>query len=251
MLNAIIIDDEPNNVINLKTLVENYCPEVIVCGTALNAEAGIALINEKAPDLVFLDIQMPGINGFDLLRLLPTINFEVVFVTAFDKYGIQAVKFSALDYLLKPVNIEELKSSVEKAVRKNTAKEKRQQLENLLSFIEHKQDKQEHRLALPSSRETRFVNPADIIRCESSNNYTTFYFKDNNKLTVSKPIYYYEEILEPYGIKRCHQSHLVNRKFIKSWVKDDGGYLLLEDGSRVPISRQQKEHISDWIKMIK
>lgn len=250
MLKTIIVDDEPNNILNLTILIGKYCPELTISGTAGNAEDAISLITSIDPDLVFLDIQMPDKNGFELLRLLPKKDFEIIFVTAYDQYGIQAVKFAALDYLLKPVNIEELKLAVAKAVVKSAIKEKNQQLENLVWYVEQKQNMEEHRLALPTSKETRFIRPRDIIRCESSNNYTTFFFSDKSKLIVSKPIYYYEEILEPYGIKRCHQSHLVNRSFVKSWTKEEGDYLILENGDQIPVSRQQKERISAWIRMI-
>ncbi|MBL0136572.1 MAG: response regulator transcription factor [Chitinophagaceae bacterium] len=250
MLSTVIIDDEPNNITNLRALLENYCPEVEITGTAKNAEEGIALIKSISPELVFLDIQMPGKSGFDLLQSLPKPNFEIIFVTAYDKYGIQAVKFAALDYLLKPVNIEELKSAVSKAVEKSFLKKKNQQLENLVSLLEQKQNKEEHRLALPTAKETRFVKTGDIVRCESSNNYTIFYFKDGEKLIVSKPIYEYEELLEPYGFQRCHQSHLVNKQFIKSWIKEDGGYLLLDNGHQIPVSRQKKDLIKEWMKTI-
>ena len=128
MLRTVIIDDEPNNITNLRALLDKYCPEVAVTGTASNATEGITLIKSNTPDLVFLDIQMPGKSGFDLLQSLPKPEFEIIFVTAFDKYGIQAVKFAALDYLLKPVNIEELKAAVTKAVQKSVLKKKNQQL---------------------------------------------------------------------------------------------------------------------------
>lgn len=153
------------------------------------------------------------------MQSLPKPNFEIIFVTAYDKYGIQAVKFAALNYSLKPVNIEELKSAVSKAVEKSLLKKKNRQLENLVSLLEQKQNKEEHRLALPTAKETRFVKTGDIVRCESSNNYTIFYFKEGEKLIVSKPIYEYEELLEPYGFQRCHQSHLVNKQYIKSWIR--------------------------------
>lgn len=243
MINAIIIDDEPNNIKNLELLLRLHCPEVKVVSTALNADEGIIMITQFKPELVFLDIQMPGKNGFELLQSLQDYSFEVIFVTAYDQYGIQAVKFAAIDYLLKPINTEELKIAVQKAVKRNSDHKQNVQLENLIRLLEKKQDKEEHRLVLPTSRETRFVPTQQIIRCESSNNYTTFYLESGEKLMVSKPIYEYEELLSDYGFVRCHQSHIINKKFIKSWMKEDGGYLLLQDNTHLPISKQKREFL--------
>ncbi|MBA2250297.1 MAG: response regulator transcription factor [Chitinophagaceae bacterium] len=243
MINAIIIDDEPNNIKNLELLLRLHCPEVKVVSTALNADEGIIMITQFKPELVFLDIQMPGKNGFELLQSLQDYSFEVIFVTAYDQYGIQAVKFAAIDYLLKPINTEELKIAVQKAVKRNSDHKQNVQLENLIRLLEKKQDKEEHRLVLPTSRETRFVPTQQIIRCESSNNYTTFYLESGEKLMVSKPIYEYEELLSDYGFVRCHQSHIINKKFIKSWMKEEGGYLLLQDNTHLPISKQKREFL--------
>ncbi|MGC4038148.1 MAG: LytTR family DNA-binding domain-containing protein [Chitinophagaceae bacterium] len=247
MIRAIIVDDEQNNIDNLGKLLEKYCHEVTVISTATNADDGKKIIVELKPDLLFLDIQMPEKNGFDLLQSLPRHSFEVIFVTAFDRYGIQAVKFSAIDYLLKPINIDELKQAVTKAIEKIQQKKQNLQLENLLQLLQANRHKEDHRIALPGMKETRFAKTTAIIRCESSNNYTTFYLTDDEKLVVSKPIYEYEELLNDYGFLRCHQSHLVNKKFIRSIVKEDGGYLLLEDGSQIPISKQKKEYVKEQL----
>ena len=251
MINAVLIDDEQNNLDNLYQLLRKHCPEVNTVATAINAEDGRKILLEKNPELVFLDIQMPGKNGFELLQSLAQYQFEIIFVTAFDKYGIQAVKFAAIDYLLKPINIEELKMAVNKAMAKSIQKKQNLQLENLLQLLKFNHQKEEHRIALPTAKETRFINPKDIVRCESTNNYTSFYLNSGEKLLVSKPIYEYEELLTDYGLIRCHQSHLVNSRFIKSLVKEDGGYLLLEDGSQLPISRQKKEYIKEMLAKIK
>lgn len=242
-INAVIVDDEPYNIENLKALLQKHCPQVQVLDSAGNAQQGAAMITALRPELVFLDIQMPDQNGFDLLRSLPSYDFEIIFVTAYDQYGIQAVKFSAIDYLLKPVDTGELKKAVEKALLKSQQKKQNLQLENLITLLQHNKQKEDHRIALPGAKETRLVNTQEILRCESSNNYTTFYFKSGEKLVVSRPIYEYEDLLRDYGFIRCHQSHLVNKKYIRSWVKEEGGYLLVEDGSQVPVSRQKKEAI--------
>jgi two-component system LytT family response regulator len=194
---------------------------------------------------------MPEKNGFDVLKALPHYQFEVIFVTAFDQYGIQAVKFSAIDYLLKPVNPEELKASILKVEAKLNQRKQNFQLENLMELIKNKDAKKDHKLALASTKEIRFVHTDEIIRCESSNAYTQFYLTDGKNIMVSKPIFEYEEMLSNYDFIRCHQSHLVNSKFIKSLVKEDSGYLLLNDDTRIPISRGKKENVLKALNSIK
>ncbi|WP_106528695.1 LytR/AlgR family response regulator transcription factor [Chitinophaga niastensis] len=243
MINALIIDDEPINIINLQRLLEQHCPGVRVTGTANGAADGITAIQQLRPDLVFLDIQLPDKNGFELLKELPSADFALIFVTAFDQYGIQAVKFAAMDYLLKPVDTEELKTAVEKASSVIAKKKQSQQMQYLVEILHQGQQKDEHRIALPSLKETRFVYTKDIVRCESSNSYTHFYIKDGEKITVAVSIYEYEEMLAPYGFVRCHQSHLVNKKFVRSMVKESGGYLLMEDGVQVPVSRARRDEL--------
>lgn len=246
-LRAVIIDDEQNNIDNLSILLLQHCPEIEIAGTALNATEGEKIILQQKPDLVFLDIQMPNINGFDLLAKFKQPQFEVIFVTAFDKYGIQAVKFAALDYLLKPINISELKDAVSRAIVKCSNKQQNLQLENLMRLLKNSQQKDEHRIALSDAKETRFVKTTEIIRCESNNNYTIFYLANAEKITTSKPIFEYEEMLQDYGFIKCHQSHLVNKKYIRSWVKEEGGYLLLEDKSQIPVSRQKRDQIKQML----
>ena len=243
MINAVIIDDEQNNIDNLSILLKQNCPQVTLVATAKSALEGENIILQYSPDLVFLDIQMPEGSGFDLLKSLNNYSFEIIFVTAYDQYGIQAVKFAAIDYLLKPINIEELKLAVQKVIHKSALKKQNLQLENLIQLIQQKNQKEFHRIALQSTKETRFVETEKIIRCESANNYTTFFLSTGEKIMTSKPIFEYEEILHDYEFIRCHQSHLVNKRFIKSWIKEDGGYLLLDDLSQIPVSRQKKDYI--------
>ena len=243
MLTCVIIDDEQNNILNLQLLLQKHCSNVTVVATAMTADEGENIIKKYKPDVVFLDIQMPRKNGFQLLQSLPQLDFEIIFVTAYDQYGIQAVKFAALDYLLKPIKTEELQNAVNKAGEKSLAKKQNLQLHHLIEVLKHSSSKEDQRIALPSFKETRFVKTGSIIRCESINNYTTFYLSNAEKIMVSKPIYEYEELLADYGFIRCHQSHLVNKKFIKSWLKKEGDLLLLEEGTQVPVSRQKKEMV--------
>jgi len=242
-MKAILIDDEPHNLSNLRSLLATYCPSVEVCAVALNAEEGKKALSKHQPDLLFLDIQMPEQDGFELLRSLAECDFEVIFVTAYDQYAIQAMRFSAVDYLLKPVAISELQNAVERATKQRALKVQNQQIGHLMRWLKAQSQQEELQIALSSWQETRFVKTSEIIRCESSNNYTTFFLTDGSALVVSKPIYEYDDLLSSHGFLRCHQSHLVNKTFIKSWKKDVGDVLLLTNGARVPISRGKKDAI--------
>jgi len=242
-MKAILIDDEKHNIDNLWELLNGYCPQVDKAGTAINADEGKRLIMQIQPDLVFLDIQMPQKSGFDLLKELSTYDFEVIFVTAHDQYAIQAMRFAAVDYLLKPIDINELQSAIDRALKRHRLKEQNRQLENLIDLLKSQQNKGEQRIALNTLKETRFVKTGEIVRCESSNNYSTFYLQDGEQLLVCRPIYEFEEILKDYGFVRCHQSHLVSKRFIKSWKKEYGDFLLLTNGDEVPVSRNKKEAV--------
>ena len=242
-MKAILIDDEPHNLSNLRSLLATYCPSVEVCAVALNAEEGKKALSKHQPDLLFLDIQMPEQDGFELLRSLNECDFEVIFVTAYDQYAIQAMRFSAVDYLLKPVAISELQNAVERATKQRALKVQNQQIGHLMRWLKAQSQQEELQIALSSWQETRFVKTSEIIRCESSNNYTTFFLTDGSALVVSKPIYEYDDLLSSHGFLRCHQSHLVNKTFIKSWKKDVGDVLLLTNGAQVPISRGKKDAI--------
>ncbi len=238
----ILIDDEVNNLENLQFLLEQHCPGLVPAGTARSAAEGLQLIKEQSPDLVFLDIQMPEQTGFDLLRLLDRVSFEVIFVTAYDQYGIQAIKFSALDYLLKPIDVGELKQAVEKATEKMIAKQQGNNISNLLAYLQ--QPKQESpRIALPTRKATHYVKLDEIVRCEASDNYTLFFLHQGERMLVSKTLKEYADLLQSYGFQRSHQSHLVNMRFVKSLLKEDGGTLLLQDKTKIPISRQHLEAV--------
>lgn len=242
---SVLIDDEKHNLDNLKQLLSTYCPQIDVCDTAVNAAEGKGCILKHQPDIVFLDIQMPDKNGFDLLTDLNNYDFEIIFVTAYDQYAIKAMRFAAVDYLLKPIDIEELQAAVSRAIKKCQSKVQNHQLENLIQLIRSQENKEEHRIALATMKETRFIKTNEIVRCESSNNYCTFFLKNNEKLLVCKPIYEYEEILKKYGFIRCHQSHLINKKYVKSWIKEDGDRLLLLNGEEIPISRNKKDMVKN------
>lgn len=241
-MKAILIDDEISNLENLRTLLEKHCPQVSILATAQNVNDAVSVIEKHAPDLVFLDIQMGEQTGFDVLSLLPNRNFEVIFVTAYDQYGIQAVKFAALDYLLKPIDIDELVNAVNKADQKLTTQTQNSQIEFLLQQLK-KPETSASKIALQMQSETRYVALSEIIRCEADNTYTFFFLTNDEKILVSKSLKEYADLLQPNGFLRTHQSHLVNPAFVKSWLKEDGGILLLTSGEKIPVSKPNKEAV--------
>lgn len=248
-MKAILIDDEISNLENLRTLLEKHCPQVNIATVAQTVTDAVNAIEEHLPDLIFLDIQMGEQTGFDVLKALPHRNFEVIFVTAYDQYGIQAVKFAALDYLLKPVDIDELKTAVNKAEQKLAAQTQSSQLDFLLQQIKRPEPSMS-KIALQMQSEIRYVALADIVRCEADNTYTFFFLANNEKLLVSKSLKEYADLLKPNGFLRTHQSHLVNPKYVKSWLKEDGGLLLLASGEKIPISKPNKEVVKQALKQL-
>ncbi|RZK37487.1 MAG: response regulator transcription factor [Pedobacter sp.] len=238
-MKAILVDDEQSNIDNISTLLKMYCPSVNILASATDIFQAEKLIKQHKPDLLFLDIQMGEQTGFDLLSLILDKNFEVVFITAFDKYGIEAIKFAALDYLLKPVVIADLVLAVNKAEDKISTRDKNQQLHFLLNHIKSG-DPLPTKIALPQLHEIRYVPVNEIVRCEADNSYTFFYLSSGERILISRSIKEYNELLKPLGFVRAHQSHLVNKVFVKSWLKEDGGSLLLNNGDKVPVSRPNR-----------
>lgn len=241
-MRAVLIDDEISNLENLRALLEKHCPQVTIIATARNVSDAVDAIEKHLPDLVFLDIQMGEKTGFDVLKQLPIRNFEVIFVTAYDHYGIQAVKFAALDYLLKPIDIEELMNSVNKAEHKLATQIQTSQLDFLLQQLK-KPEANVSKIAIQMQSEIRYVTLSEIIRCEADNTYTHFFLSSGEKILVSKSLKEYADLLYPSGFLRTHQSHLVNPKYVKSWLKEDGGILLLMSGEKIPVSKPNKDTV--------
>lgn len=241
-MKAILIDDEISNLENLRTLLTKHCAQVTILATAQNVGDAVNAIEKHLPDLVFLDIQMGEQTGFDVLSQLPNRNFEVIFVTAYDQYGIQAVKFAALDYLLKPIDIDELINAVSKADQKLATQTQNSQIEFLLQQLK-KPETSASKIALQMQSETRYVALSEIIRCEADNTYTFFFLANDEKILVSKSLKEYADLLKPNGFLRTHQSHLVNPAFVKSWLKEDGGILLLTSGEKIPVSKPNKDAV--------
>jgi len=245
-MRAIIVDDEVSNQENLHQLLKTYAADVQVVAIAGDLNEAAIAIKTHRPELVFLDIQLHGQSGFDLLKQLDEIDFAVIFVTAYDQYGIQAVKFAALDYLLKPIDIDELTVAVDKARKAIQQTKKHERLDHLLEYL--KDEKQvSPRIALPMFGETRYVNVNDIMRCEADNTYTRFFLADSEQVMVSKTLKEYADMLERYEFLRTHQTHLVNIAFIKSWIREDGGSLLLKDGTKIPISKINRTKVKDML----
>jgi two-component system, LytTR family, response regulator len=239
-MRAIIIDDEPKNVRILKKLLEDYCPQIEVAGFAGDAKAAYTTIREIKPELVFLDIEMPYGNAFDLLDKLLPVDFEIIFITAFDDYTLKAFKYSALDYLLKPVDIDELKAAVKKAVEKIAGKNINLQLGNLLSNLKNNQVTLQ-KIALPAADGIVFINVEEIIRCEASGNYTIIFADSKEKITASKTIKDYEELLPPGIFCRIHNSHIINLNRIKKYHRGRGGFVVMDDGTSIEVASRRRD----------
>jgi len=236
-IRALIVDDEANNRENLRLALESYCPEVAVIGEADSAITAMDRIKDLSPDLVFLDIAMPMGSGFDLLESLSSIDFEIIFVTAYDQYAIRAIKFAAVDYLLKPINALELKKAVDRVQSKRSQENQQGQLKALL----HNLQQQEKKIALPQSDHIEFVAVNSIIRCRGDRNYTHFFLKDGRELLVSRTLKEYVGLLDDQSFYRVHQSHLVNIHCIQKYRKRDGGMLITTDGAKIPVARARKD----------
>src|SRR5882724_5652311 len=221
MLRSVIIDDEPKNVRILRNMLEEFCPLVNIAAEAGDANKGIEAILQAKPDLVFLDIEMPYGSAFDMLDKLYPVNFEIIFVTAFNSYMLKAFRYSALDYLLKPVSIEELKLAVNKAASKVNIKTLNLQLHNLLENL-RKSQTIPAKLAIPSQDGLEFLPVEDILRCEAQGGYTFFYTRSGDKVISVRNIKEYEELLPDSIFFRIHNSHLINLNFVKKYHKGRG-----------------------------
>ncbi len=236
MIKAIIIDDISQAVDLLKSDLKNYCPDVEVIGDAPSVVAGTKLLKQLSPDVVFLDIELQDGTGFDILEILGEIKFKIIFTTASDEHAIKAFRFSAIDYLLKPINPDELIQAVSKI--KESKPDSKESIDLLLDTVKERTGPR--KLALHTLDKIQVTEIDDIIRCESSGNYTTFFFTDKQKLLVTKTLKEFEKMLDEFGFIRVHQSHLINVNHIKEYVKTEGGYIVMKDGSNVSVSIRKK-----------
>lgn len=239
MIKAIIVDDEPYCCETIASLLEDYCPEVAVAGIYHNGADALASILKQSPDLVFLDVEMPKMNGFEMLEQLPSINFDIIFTTSYDQYALKAIRFSAIDYLLKPVDREELQKAVQKVMQRSQ-RTIVQQVEILMQKL-HQPAKSISKIALPTMEGLQMIPVDQIISCESDSNYTILLLKNKKKLTVSATLKEIEEALEDHSFARVHRSYLVNLNEVEKYVKGEGGYLMMSDGSIINVSRYKKE----------
>lgn len=239
MLKAIIIDDEPYCCEILAALLEAECPEVDISAICSRGEDGVTAILQHNPDIVFLDVEMPKMNGFEMLEQLKAIKFHLIFTTSYDQYALKAIRFSALDYLLKPVDREELRKAVTKAAHR-TQSPLPEQMEMLMQKI----SKPSHlisKIALPTVDGLQMLPIETIISCESDDNYTWFKLKGNKKILVTKSLKEIEESLEQYLFLRVHRSYLINLNEIDKYVKGEGGYVIMSDRSSIDVSKSRKE----------
>ena len=241
MIKAIIVDDEPYCCESLGTLLQRFCPDVQVADICYNGISALKAIKEVEPQLVFLDIEMPKMNGFELLEKLGEINFQLIFTTSYDQYAIKAIRFSALDYLLKPVDRDELQSAVQRvALRlRNPLPE---QIEILLQKLNHPATPVA-KIAIPTLEGLHMIAVESIISCTADSNYTNLHLKNKQKVIASRTLKEIEEMLEDFSFARVHHSFLINLNEVEKYVRGEGGYVLMTDGSSIDVSRSRKEYL--------
>lgn len=253
MITAIIIDDDDNLRRGMKSLLSRFAPDITIIGEADSAKTGSKLLLESQPQVVFLDIHLGDGTGFDLLEEVykngVKITAQIIFITAHEQYAIKAFRFSALDFLLKPVDPEELQKVIAKLKIVIDKNDNAAHIDLLLENIRKKVDNFK-RIALSNSDGIHLFEVSDIIRCESEHNYTKFYIKNNKPVLISKTLKEYEDLLTEHGFERIHQSHLINIAYLKSYIKKDGGYVVMADNSNLPISQRKKDRLQELLKMI-
>ncbi len=238
-LKTIIVDDEQDAVNFIQSIIKEYCPNLEVIGSAHTALEGVRTINDVKPDLVFLDVEMPHGSGFDLLTQFPQKTFDVIFITAFNHYAIKAIKFSAVDYILKPINIKEFIEAVEKVAEKRNSSTN--QIVNYFNLLENLKTSIPFKLAIPTSDGMEYLITKEIIRIEADRSYSWFYLVNKRKILVSKNLKEYQELLNDRNFFRPHNSHLINLEHVKKYIRSEGGAIEMSDGTQVPISRTRKD----------
>ncbi len=238
-MHALIVDDEAFVRVALKEMLKMHCEDIEIIEEAGSITDGRQALEKTTPDIVFLDIRLSDGKGFDLLKGLNDIPFKVIFITAYEEYAITAFKFSAIDYLLKPIDVDELITAVEKA-KVSIEKENTKLL--MEAFLKNQESNQK-KIALKTAEAIHLIDVKDIIRCNSDGNYTNFIIKDNKALLVSKTLKEFEELLSPYHFVRIHQSHLINLDYIEKYDKRSGGFVVLKDRSEIPVSTRKKEEL--------
>ena len=245
MIRALIIDDEMSTIQVLRILIQRFVPEISEVHTALGGLEGLEKVRALQPDLLFLDIEMPEMDGFELLRQIPAPNFEVIFVTAYSHYAIQAIRFCAFDYILKPVDTTELRTAVLRFIsQKKQPGHSGLRYRHLLENIRH-HDVQHFMLSINTLEGTHFLPVSDIVRCEADGNYTCFYLLNKKKVLASRPLGDFEALLDPAHFRRVHKSYLVNRMHIQTFSSQ--GFLHMSDASTVEVSRRKMAEVKAWL----
>jgi len=243
MFSAVVIDDESRVRETICNMISVYCPNIQIIGQANSVESGYQIINQLGPEIVFLDIKMPDGTGFDLLKKFSNLTFHFIIISAYEEYAIKAFKYSALDYLLKPIDSTDLINAVEKVTKTINSDETNQKFEILLSNIDN-EEKEIKKIILKTQDSIFVVDVDKIVRCESQNNYTLFILSDHSKILVSKTLKEYDELLTPLSFIRCHQSHLVNPKYIQKFTRYPNIAIFMNDGSIIPVSVRKKDVIA-------
>lgn len=246
-LTAILVDDIPNALDLLEIELHQNHPEITIIGKAKSVVEAAKLLRQKQADILFLDIMLGDGTGFDLLEIFPELNSKIIFVTASDEHAIRAFKFAAIDYVLKPFDSASLSFAIEKA--KQQIKPQKEQLQVLKQAVETPNE-QPKKISLHTSDKIQVVDLEDIIKCQSDNNYTKFYINNHKSILVTKTLKTYSELLKKQGFIRVHQSHLVNLKYVKEFIKSDGGYLVLKDNTTVPVSVRKRTEVIEALNSI-
>jgi two-component system, LytTR family, response regulator len=244
MIRSVLIDDESNSLEMMEWLLKTYCPQVTIEAMCNAADKGIEAIKKYRPDVVFLDIEMPHMNGFDMLEQFDKLFFDVVFCTAYDQFALKAFKYSALNYLLKPVDPDDLRETIQRLEEKRSAPSK-EQIELLLQNIRQTMKPSVQRIALTTNDGMIFVATQDILYCQAESNYTTIVLKDAKKIMVSKVLKDIDETLSSSDFFRIHNSYLINLNRIKKFVRGEGGYVIMDDGTSISISRSRRQEFME------
>ncbi len=244
MVQAVIVDDEENSLEALAILLQKYCPDVQVAGAAQTVESAIELIDAVKPELVFLDIALPDGQGFEILDEVTHTNFEVIFTTAYDQYALKAFDFSALDYLLKPINAEKLQQAVDRFLKIR----KDENLSDRVSVLKESLGNRNERIILSSMDGFEVYKIADIVRCEANGSYTVFYIKTGQRIITSKTLNNFEKLLSDLSFVRVHSKHLINLEYVKKYISGRGGYIMFEDGTQVDVSERKKKEFIQRMK---
>ncbi len=245
-IRSVIVEDEKNSMMALQTLLEKYCPQVEVAGVAANVREGIQVIDDIQPDLVFLDIAMPDGDGFEILEKVEYKFFDVIFTTAYDQFALKAFEFSALHYLLKPINFRDLQEAVGRVKKISTEDE----YNTRLKVLQENMSDQQTKIILPTLEGLHVIDIDSIVRCESDNNYTIFHLLNKSRLVVSKSLNNFEKLLADKNFVRIHSRHLINMKYLKKYVKGRGGYVVLEDGSQADVSTSRVKDFMNNLKKV-